>query len=331
MRWKSSFDGGVSDGTGQQNPSFVFDYGISDSSLMTFYFSEADDYLYNRINGQKVNYHWQNYAFSFKKELLNENVNSIGMSIVPSFEYWKNASGSEDSQSIYNQKNNVDGRDKFDNFIGSISLPISKKLYENFTTLIVPGITYLPEKLGSNGIGKNAYGNNFNIGTGYIYGISDYLNIHLSYTTPLGPGNNFFDSNLNYSRKSIYSYGLAWDINPKIKFEGKITNSYGASPSTGLLTIPSDDLPLYSTNITYRPYGKDTYLTPLNKRDKLISIGGITVNNALMPRVGTSQVNLNYDSGGNLFGSYSYSLSNIFQLELLNIGNFKDLKFSESN
>ena len=33
VRWKSSFDGGLSGGTGQQNPSFVFDYGLSKSSL----------------------------------------------------------------------------------------------------------------------------------------------------------------------------------------------------------------------------------------------------------------------------------------------------------
>ena len=70
VKWKSSFQGGEAGGTGQQNPSFAFDYGLSDNDLLTIYFSEADDNLYNIIEGQKVNYHWQNYAFSFKKELL---------------------------------------------------------------------------------------------------------------------------------------------------------------------------------------------------------------------------------------------------------------------
>jgi hypothetical protein len=188
----------------------------------------------------------------------------------------------------------------------------------------------LPEKLGHKGIGKNSYGNNFYIGSGIVFDIAEDLNLLLSYTTPLGPGNNYFDSDLNYSRKSIYSFGLGWDVNPKIGIEGKITNSYGASPSTGLLTIPSDDLALYSANITYRPHGEDTYLNPLNVRDKLISDGGITVNNALIPRAGDSQINFNYDNKGNLFGSYAYSLSNIFQLELLNIGSFNDLNFTGS-
>ena len=327
VRWKSSFEGGASGGTGQQIPSFVFDYGISDSSLITINFSEADDKLYNLINGQKVDYHWQNYAFSLKKKLLNNSENSLVISIVPTLEYWRHASGSKDSKSIYNQKDTLDGRDRFDNLIGSLSLPISKKLNERLTTLIVPGVTFLPDKLGSKGIGENAYGNNFYIGSGIVLDMAKDFNFLASYTSPLGPGNNYFDKDLNYSRKSIYSIGLGWDVNSKIGIEGKITNSFGATPSTGLLTIPSDNLPLYSANIIYRPYEKDTYFTLLNERDKSISNGGITVNNALIPKAGTSQINLNYDEGGTLFGFYGYSLSNIFQVELLNIGSFNGLNF----
>ena len=327
VKWKSSFQGGEAGGTGQQNPSFAFDYGLSDNDLLTIYFSEADDNLYNIIEGQKVNYHWQNYAFSFKKELLNDNENSFAISIVPTLEYWRHSSGSKDSKSIYNQQDSLNGKDKFDNLIGSLSLPISKKLSENFTALFVPGITFLPEKLGSKGIGKNAYGNNFYIGSGFVFDVAEDLNLLFSYTTPFGPGNNHFDKDLNYTRKSIYSFGLGWDINPQIGIEGKITNSYGSTPSTGLLTIPSDNLPLYTANIIYRPYEKDTHLTLLNERDKSISNGGITVNNALIPKAGTSQFNLNYDEGGTLFGFYGYSLSNIFQVELLNIGSFDGLNF----
>ena len=51
------------------------------------------------------------------------------------------------------------------------------------------------------------------------------------------------------------------------------------------------------------------------------------MNNALIPKAGTSQVNLNYDEAGTLFGFYGYSLSNIFQVELLNIGSFDGLNF----
>ena len=62
----------------------------------------------------------------------------------------------------------------------------------------------------------------------------------------------------------------------------------------------------------------------------MISHGGITVSNALIPKAGTSQINLNYDYKGNLFGFYGYSLSNIFQLELINIGTFQDINYLEN-
>jgi len=242
--------------------------------------------------------------------------------MVSTLEYWRHASGSENTKSIYNQQNNSYGKDKFETIVGAISLPFSKKFNDNLTVLIVPGISFLPQKLGSKGIGKNAYGNNFYLGSGFVLNIAEDIDLLFSYTTPLGPGNNYFNSELKYSRKSIYSLGLGWNINPKIGIEGKITNSYGSSPSTGLLTIPSDNRALYSANIIYKPYGEDTFIKTLNERDKLISHGGITVNNALIPEAGISQINLNYDSKGNLFGFYGYSLSNIFQLELVNFGSF---------
>ena len=323
VRWKSSFEGGESRGIGQQNPSFIMSYGISDSSLLSIYFSEADDNLFNLIEDKKVNYHWQNYALSFKKRLIDENEFNFGLSLVTNLEYWRHSSGSETSKSIYNQQDNSLGKDKFENIVGSFSLPLSKNVNKNLNLFIVPGFTFLPEELGDKGIGKNAYGNNFYLGSGLIYGINEDLNILFSYTIPFGPGNNYFDNGLNFSRKSIYSYGLGWYISPKIEIEGKITNSYGASPSTGLLTIPSDNQPLYSANIVYKPYEEDTLFEPLNKRDKLINHGGIFVSNALIPKFGTNQISFNYDSEGNLFGFYGYSLSNIFQIELINIGSLK--------
>ncbi len=63
----------------------------------------------------------------------------------------------------------------------------------------------------------------------------------------------------------------------------------------------------------------------------MISYGGITVNNAVIHKAGTSQISLNYDPRGNLFRFYGYSLSNMLQLELLNIGRFNDTNPNEYN
>ena len=70
---------------------------------------------------------------------------------------------------------------------------------------------------------------------------------------------------------------------------------------------------------------------PIPKKDKLISFGGVTVNNALIPKSKTSQLSINYDTKGNLFGFYGYSLSNIFQIELFNMGRFNENLIKHKN
>ena len=149
------------------------------------------------------------------------------------------------------------------------------------------------------------------------------MKIFSSYTLPLGPGNNSFDNDLNFSKASIYSFGIDWEVNEKIGFQSKITNSFGSTPSTGILTIPSDNLNLYSINFKYRPFEIiKNEPKKLKKEDKLIAFGGLTVNNALIPDTSLSQLSLNYDSSGTINTLYSYLLSNNFQLEILNIVSF---------
>ena len=325
IKWKSSFDGGESQGTGQQNPLFLVDFGFTNDSIISFYFTEADDNLYNRINGLVSPYSWQSYALSYKKRLFNNKDNKFSASIVSTIEYWKFTSGGTNSKSIFNNKDESFGKEKYENLIGAFSFPLTKKFNNRVVVALVPGITFLPDRFGSKTIGKNLYGNNFYLGAGLVWNLLDNLKFLSSFTNPLGPGSNYFDSNLNFSNKSIYSYGLNWDVNQRIGIEGKITNSYGETPSTGLLTIPSDNRPIYSASLIYNPYGEDNKLSSLTEKDSLISFGGITVNNALIQDYGKSQGILNYDTSGNIFFSYKYSLSNIFQLELINIGEFSDI------
>ena len=160
--------------------------------------------------------------------------------------------------------------------------------------------------------------------TGLIFNIANNFQLISSYSYLFGPGNNSFDEKLNFKRKSIYSYGFNWDVSPVIGIEGKITNGYGLTPSTSLLTIPSDNKPLYYIGGNYKPFLEDIKFAPLNKKNELLLYGGLTVENALIPDRGITQLNLNYDEKGNLFASYGYSLSNVFQLEL-STGSFRDV------
>ena len=320
VEWKSSFGGGAAGGTGQQNNSFRVDYGLSDSAQLTGYFSEADDDTYNKINGERAQYFLQTYALSLKKNIWSSKKLDSSISFLSAIEYLRISSGSEETKSIFNEDNEFFGKDQFGQTIYSFSLPYNKKLTNKLTYSFVPGFNSLPQKLGSKTTRNNFFGNNFYIGNAISLDLLENVNIFGSLTQPLGPGSNHFDKNLNFSRKPIYSFGLNFDLNQKIGIETKLTNGFGATPSTGLLTLPSRNVTLYSASVKYNPYGKDTPLKTLNKRDKLLSYGGISVNNALIPKNGTSQISANIDSKGNYFASYFYSLSNVFQLEILNLG-----------
>ncbi len=320
IEWKSSFGGGKAGGTGQQNNSLRIDYGFGDFTQVTAIFAEADDDTYNYINGKRAQYFWQTYALSIKRKIWDNPKFNSSISLLSSIEYFRISSGSNETKSIFNEENNSFDKDSFGKIAYSFAIPFSKKITNKFTYNFVPGFVSLPAKLGNRSSRNNFYGNNFYIGNGITFDLLEDLTLFGSLTNPMGPGNNYFDKNLSFNKKQIYSFGMNWDLNQKIAIETKITNGYGSTPATGILTIPSDNLPLYAANFKYSPYGNDTYLEPLEASDKLMSFGGITVNNALLPSNGTGQYGINYDSNNNFHFSYSYSLSNIFQLEIINLG-----------
>ncbi len=330
--WKSAFNGGAAGGTGHQNISFRFDYGLNDETLLSLFLSESDDPLYNYIEGKVIPNYWGSIGLGIKKKLFESADSRSTLSLAPSIEHWTVSSGSGVRKSIFNEINDSVGHDKFEQIIASLTIPFSRKLSEKTNILIVPGASFLPSKLGNRYVDDNFYGHNYYLSTAFTVDVSKKLKILGSYTYLFGPGNNYFNKDLVFSRKPIYSYGINWNINEIIGIEGKITNSYGNTPATGHLTIPSDNKPLYYLGWKYEPNSQDTILKKLSSQDKLMSYGGVTVNNALIPEYKSSEITFNYDSHGNLFTSYRYSLSNIFQLEFLNIGNFKDVElYNTSN
>ena len=325
VQWKSAFSGGAGGGTGHQNLSVRFDYGLNKNSLLSFYMAESDDPLFKRINNEVYQNSWSVFALGAKRKLFESKDLKNSITFASSLEYWIITSGKEGkhpSKSMFNKIDNTERFDKFTELVSSLSIPYNRVINSKTTFALVPGVIFIPETLG-NSINKNFYGNSFYLGYGIDYKLSDEFILTGSYTYLFGPGNNYFDENLEFSRKSIYSLGVNWNVNPIIGFEGKVTNGYGSTPATGLLTIPSANEVLYYLGASYKPYLSDTYLMPLKDENKLLKFGGLTVANSILPRKGKKHINIDFDSSGNLFSSYSYSLSNIFQLNLINAGSFK--------
>ena len=127
------------------------------------------------------------------------------------------------------------------------------------------------------------------------------LSFETAYTFLYGNSKNSFDDNLNFSKNNIYSYRINWVPNSVVNFKFGVTNSFGLSPATSLLTLPSANLNLYEFKVSITPDYRDTFISPIAKEKKYLYQRGLTVNNALIPRRENNEVWFSFDSSKSLF------------------------------
>jgi hypothetical protein len=212
------------------------------------------------------------------------------------------------------------------NLVGSISLPLSWQASQQWQLSFTPGVSFLPSSQGEGQGGSGQfYGNNAFVSGGISWQPSRHLALFTSALMPVGPGNNSFNGELQYSRVPVLSGGLNWALNPRIALEGMLTNGWGATPATALLALPSSNRLGYFARFVFTPAAADTPQPELSPRQRSIALGGLTVNTALVPPDGTTELWANADSGGNIFGFVGQSISNIFQLDVFKSGWFNNV------
>ncbi len=339
----SPFTPGEAGGTGNQNYGIHFDFGLTDSFQLSGFVTQADDPLYSTLNGfttPPANF-WESYGAGFKYRLASDKYRLYedapgrfwNLSLAGSIEAWNVGSGGCDSAQCKGQDdaspnifNNSGRRVYTRNLVGSLTLPFSWNVTPRTQLSLSPGISFLPGSQGEGQGGKgNFYGNNFWISGGAFWRPFTHVELFSSALLPLGPGDNSFDENLSYQRVPIFTTGLSWNLNPRISLEGTLTNGWGATPATSLLALPSSNQLGYSTKFVFNSGAPDTPQLPLTLRQDSLSTGGITVNTALVPPDQNTHVWLNLDNKGNIFGSLSHSISNIFQLDLYQAGQFNQV------
>ena len=119
----------------------------------------------------------------------------------------------------------------------------------------------------------------------------------------------------------MLSGGLNWHLNPRVALQAQLTNGFGTTPATALLTLPSDNRLGYSAKLVLTPDAADTPQPPLSSRQRSLSLGGLTVNTALVPPETISIARISTDTEGNIDKSIGYSFSNICNLFFRSSGN----------
>ncbi len=309
-------------GTGNQNYAVQMDLGLSDTFQISGFYSEADDPLNAHITGLDIrpaNF-WEVYGVAARWQFRDHK--NISLALNGSLESWTVGSGGNDSlgnsggQSSPNIFNDSGQRVETNNFIGSLAIPMTWRATKKWQFTFTPGISFLPSSQGKGqgGSGK-FYGTNPYISGGLLWHPTPQLGLTASIAQPLGHGTNSFDRNLKFSKNPVISGGLNWHLNPRIALQGLLTNGFGTTPATALLTLPSDNRIGYSANFVFTADAPDTPQAPLTKRQQSLSLGGLTVSTALVQPDTTSVAKVSADAKGNFDATYGASVSNIFHLD----------------
>ena len=318
----SPVSSGYAKGTGNQNYLGEIDYGFNDNFLLSIFYTDADDPLTKRIvklDTQPEN-RWSSYGGSFKWKFLERSKYEIA--IEGSLENWMVQSGgcsstqcSTNSSNIFNSQTSMVENN---NLVGSVSLPIGINHFPKYDFTITPKLAFLPESQ-SNQYGKgDFYGNNYGIGFGIAYKPIDRLKTFTSYYVPLGDSSNSFDYQLNFSKTSIYTLGINYLIDARTNFQAFLSNGFGLSPATSVLTIPSSDEILYGFNIIYTPTKLDNFYHLNNEKvSNSKSFNGLTVSNNSLIDSEDSQLNIFYDLNGSWNSRYEKALSQRFSIDII--------------
>ena len=316
-------DGGAAGGSGNQNYGFRADVGLSRALLLSLTYTYADDPLYAAIPSrpsQPANY-WNAAGASLRGRLAGgPNWQLAAEGALELFTVGSGCGGAVScdgpgTPNIFNDS----GQLVFTrNWVGALSLPLTWQASRQLQLSLVPAVSFLPDSQGSGQGGAGEfYGTTISLGLGASYRLGNQVQLFTSALLPLGPGNNAFDGDLVYSRVPILSAGANIAVNPRIGLEASITNGFGLSPATAILALPSAPTePMLNGRFTWNPGAMDSPSPRYTARQASLALGGLSVNTALTPADGTTQVWLNGDSRGNLFGGAGYSVSNDFQFQI---------------
>lgn len=317
----SPFNTGVAGGTGLQNYLGSIEMGLLENVQLSAYYTQADDPLPAIIPSRSIqpDNRWDAIAAGFRWRWAQRP--HLTASLDATFERFSVKSGgtnsfgtAENSCNIFNS--NCLSSVQTNNLISSFSLPLTWQPNRSLEFTLTPGVSFLPSSQGNaNGYGP-FYGTNIFVGAGLAYRPGARVQVFGSAMLPLGPGSNSFDADLVFSRRPVYAAGLRYSLNPRIALEGLLTNGYGLTPSTALLTLPSSDQVMYAGRLIYTPTRRDGPPFPSSQPGDHLRLSGLSVASANLLPAGESRIRFSAASNGVLSARYDLGFSNAFMFDL---------------
>ncbi|MDZ7957941.1 MAG: DUF5777 family beta-barrel protein [Aulosira sp. DedQUE10] len=301
-------------GTGLQTYQLAINWGITDNFQIGFTGDIFDDYLKYPVRSQRTDFTTVSYGTKLKYQLINQNRWAVG--VAGTFQLLHISANA----GVFN--NSPNKQFFVVTPVGALQLPITYKASPNLQIHFTPGVVFFPEKVA----GGDFFGTFFNIGTGFSWQTSKRVNLFANIQTPLGPGGNtFIAKDRSITRKLLWTVGIDYAFNPKMSAEVYATNSYGTTPTTGLLSfIPDGDDLLLGVRFKhvidfgqgYAANFGNTPSIPLSYRERTLVFDGLTLSSANTLPSGKFQLRGGLGTHGSSSFALAYGLTDDSQLEL---------------
>lgn len=293
-------------GTGNQTYFTYSDWGLTDDLQIGWAYMLNDDPTYLPINGVNIDQQYQSMGPNIKYRFYQDENWSLG--ILGALEQFQIYSG----PGLYN---NQESPTVSNTLAGTIQVPISYDLSKEFQVTLTPSVNIFSNNLN----GVPFFGTIFNLGAGASWQIFDNLSVFANTTVPLGSGNNALNTSRQFFRKVLWSVGGTLAYNKAIAIELHLTNSFGGTPTTGILTLPtaSNEVLLGGSFIMVPSAKEKRNDIVLSDRNQKLSFDWFTLTTPYILPTDDYGLRLAGDSGGTIGGGIFYSFLQDFQVEAI--------------
>ena len=299
-------------GTGNQTYYTYSDWGLTDNLQVGWAWMLNDDPTYNEINGVNIPQQYQSMGPNIKYRFYQDDHWSLA--ILGALEQFQIYSG----PGLFN---NYESPTVSNTLAGTIQIPISYDVTDNFQLTLSPGVNIFSNSLN----GVPFYGTILNLGAGASWQVADNLSLFANTTIPF-TGGNAFNTSRQFSKQIIWSVGGTLAFNKAIAVELHFSNSFGGTPTTGLLTLPtaSNEILLGGSFIMIPSAKEKRDDIVLSDRNERLLFDWFTLTTPYVLLTDDYGLRLAGDSRGSIGGSMSYGFLQDYQIDfaMSSIGGF---------
>ncbi|WP_353314948.1 hypothetical protein [Shimia sp. NS0008-38b] len=203
--------------------------------------------------------------------------------------------------------------------IGAIKAPITYTFSPKWQIHLTPGVTVMPDEVN----GDRFYGTIVSLGAGVSYRPSQRISFFGTIEAPLSGENTIDSSTGDWVKEPVWTAGGRYNVTPRVALEGYVTNGWGVTPATSIMTFwPDGDHILVGGRLVYTPGDKidESYrvLTlPATQAELNAQQDGFTLGTAATLEPGFVRSELWYGSGNNAGASVNFSTDRDTELQFI--------------